>query len=218
MSFSGLIIIPAYNEEKNLERLLPQIPKEQPVIIVSDGSTDNTAEVCERYGYACIIHPSNLGYEQAVSSGIKYFKETIYHAFVILDADGEISVESCLQVLSSVNNDFRLCCGYRTMHKGRFSEVMCSFLPKLLFGLNDVFCGCKAIHRDIVMNTDEKEITKYAFSCFAMRYAKRNKVKNIPIKGTKRMGASRYGTGVRTELKIIKTFLMSFYEANFTKI
>ena len=59
-----LLVIPAYNEEKNIERVVDQLTESFPeldYIVVNDGSKDRTAEICRKRGYRLLDLPVNLG-------------------------------------------------------------------------------------------------------------------------------------------------------------
>ena len=59
-----VVVLPAYNAAKTLERTLFAIPKDwiDDIILVDDASKDNTAEVSKKLGLKTIIHKKNLGY------------------------------------------------------------------------------------------------------------------------------------------------------------
>lgn len=87
-----LVIIPAYNEAESLmgviERLISTCPYYD-YIIVNDGSTDATKELCEEKGYNVINHPVNKGLASAMRTGMKYALENGYDAALQFDADGQ---------------------------------------------------------------------------------------------------------------------------------
>lgn len=87
-----LIIIPAYNEEKSLERVIEHLKAVCPqydYIIVNDGSTDSTKEICRRNRYHVINLPKNQGLTGAIQTGMKYALEQDYDAAIQFDADGQ---------------------------------------------------------------------------------------------------------------------------------
>lgn len=87
-----LIIIPAYNEAGNLPRVLPEVRAAAPgydLVVVSDGSRDNTAAVATGLGAAVVNLPANLGYGGAVQTGFRYAVRGGYELAVVIDADGQ---------------------------------------------------------------------------------------------------------------------------------
>ena len=87
-----LIIIPAYNEEKNIEYVVNQIIEHYPqydYVIVNDGSKDRTSAICHKNGYEIIDLPINLGLAGAFQTGMRYAAVKGYEYAIQLDADGQ---------------------------------------------------------------------------------------------------------------------------------
>lgn len=87
-----LIIIPAYNEAESLRGVIERLRSTCPqydYIIVNDGSTDETKELCEKNGYNVINHTVNKGLAEAMRTGMKYALENDYDAALQFDADGQ---------------------------------------------------------------------------------------------------------------------------------
>lgn len=87
-----LLIIPAYNEEENIERVVGSLIRDFPeydYLVVNDGSTDNTADVCEKNGYNYLPLPENVGLAGAFKAGMKYAKKYGYDYAVQFDGDGQ---------------------------------------------------------------------------------------------------------------------------------
>lgn len=87
-----LIIIPAYNEEGNLECVVSGLRQACPqfdYVVINDGSTDHTEQLCRRNHYPCISLPTNLGIAGAVRTGMKYAYRKGYDMVLQFDADGQ---------------------------------------------------------------------------------------------------------------------------------
>jgi len=87
-----LIIIPAYNEEKNISALLDKLNPYRDrydAIVVDDASKDHTAQVAQERGFPVIQLPSNLGIGGAMQTGFKYAVDNDYEITVQLDGDGQ---------------------------------------------------------------------------------------------------------------------------------
>ena len=70
-----LIVIPAYNEAENIERVVNHLITDFPqydYVVVNDGSKDGTAEVCRKNGYNLLDLPVNLGLAGGFQAGLKY--------------------------------------------------------------------------------------------------------------------------------------------------
>lgn len=87
-----LLIIPAYNEADNIERVVESLRIEYPqydYVVVNDGSKDRTAEICRERGYRLISLPVNLGLAGAFQTGMKYAAKYGYEYAMQYDGDGQ---------------------------------------------------------------------------------------------------------------------------------
>lgn len=87
-----LIVIPAYNESMNIERVVDHLTHNFPqydYVVVNDGSRDDTAAICRKRGYALIDLPINLGLSGAVQAGMRYAVKEGYDAVLQMDGDGQ---------------------------------------------------------------------------------------------------------------------------------
>lgn len=87
-----LIVIPAYNEAENIERVVNHLITDFPqydYVVVNDGSKDGTAEVCRKNGYNLLDLPVNLGLAGGFQTGLKYAARHGYRYAIQLDGDGQ---------------------------------------------------------------------------------------------------------------------------------
>ena len=87
-----LVIIPAYNEEENISRVVDNLIENYPrfdYVVVNDGSRDDTARICRSKGYNLIDLPVNLGLAGGFQAGLKYAYLNGYDAAIQFDADGQ---------------------------------------------------------------------------------------------------------------------------------
>lgn len=92
-----LIIIPAYNEAKNisvvLERLeQPEIAEIADILVMDDASSDNTRQIVRSRGHKVVTHVFNLGYGSGLQLGYKYALKEGYRYVIQMDADGQHDV------------------------------------------------------------------------------------------------------------------------------
>ncbi len=114
------IIIPAKNEELGLAGLLPELIALYPeveIIVVNDGSTDNTEQICKDAGVSVITHPYSKGNGAAVKAGARAAKGDY---LVFMDGDGQHSAADVARLLSKIEQGYDLVVGARS---GRDSQA-----------------------------------------------------------------------------------------------
>ena len=87
-----LVIIPAYNEEANIEMVVGELEEKYPqydYLVVNDGSTDRTEEICREHGYNLLDLPVNLGLAGCFQAGMKYAYYRKYAYAIQFDGDGQ---------------------------------------------------------------------------------------------------------------------------------
>ena len=87
-----IAIVPAYNEEESVPRVIAEIREFDPsfdVVVVDDGSVDGTASAAERAGAHVVRLPFNLGIGSAVQTGFRYAHENGFKLAVRVDGDGQ---------------------------------------------------------------------------------------------------------------------------------
>lgn len=87
-----LVIIPAYNEEQNIEMVVDELVEKHPeldYVVVNDGSTDSTAAICRKRGYNLLNLPVNLGLAGCFQAGMKYAYYEGYSCAIQFDGDGQ---------------------------------------------------------------------------------------------------------------------------------
>lgn len=89
-----LVVIPAYNEEKNIVPVLRELVEfGYNVIVVNDGSRDKTAEVAKNSGAIVLSHVTNRGQGAALATGTEYALKLGAEVIVHFDADGQFLVK-----------------------------------------------------------------------------------------------------------------------------
>lgn len=107
------VVIPAKNESKNLEKLLPELLALLPnaeIIVVNDGSTDASQAVLEKFPVKSVNHPVSLGNGAAIKSGVR---ASSGRYIVFMDGDGQHDPSVIPQLLSRLNDGFDLVVGAR---------------------------------------------------------------------------------------------------------
>ena len=93
------VCLPAYNEEKNIAKIIVQLKKvADQILVCDDGSTDSTSEIAESLGATVINHSKNLGYGSAIRSIFLKAREINAEVLVTIDADGQHKIEDIKNV------------------------------------------------------------------------------------------------------------------------
>lgn len=227
------VVIPAYNEEKAIEKTIKEIEKVMKknkldkgseIIVVNDGSTDNTKSVAEKCGAVVINNPTNMGYGFSLKRGIKQAKNEM---IVITDADLTYPFTSVPEMIKKKNEGFDLVVGARTgkHYKQSFFK---SFLRRLMKHLvqfvsgkkiKDINSGLRVFDKSLVMKYFPRLCDTFSFTTSqTLAYLMNNHfVCYIDIPYNKRIGKSKIKL-FRDSLKSLKYILESCVYYNPLKI
>lgn len=210
------IVIPAKNEALSLVSLIPKILEHQPdaeIIVVNDGSTDNTSEICQENNVIEILNPYSMGNGAAIKAGAR---ETTGNIIVFMDADGQHDPQDIKRLLSEIDNGFDLVVGARdkTSQASAGRSIANRFYNKLASWMvghpvKDLTSGFRAVRREKFLEfihllpNGFSYPTTSTMAFFRAGYA----VKYIPITAHKRIGKSHINLvkdGLRFLLIIFK--------------
>ena len=107
------IVLPAKNEALGLESLLPQLRAQFPnaeIIVVDDGSTDNTAQISTSLGAICVRHPYSIGNGAAIKSGARRASGDV---LLFMDADGQHDPADIPRLLAQIDAGYDMVVGSR---------------------------------------------------------------------------------------------------------
>ena len=132
------IIIPAYNEAGRIATSIAGIRKfsNADIVIVNDGSDDDTAGEAKAAGARVIELPFNLGYGAALQTGFKYALDKGYEFAVQMDADGQHDPLSMEALISPVLRDeIDVVIGSRFLDKGNYKAPFVRRMGMYFFGI-----------------------------------------------------------------------------------
>ena len=115
-----LLVIPSYNEEKHIETVVGELVEKFPqldYIVVNDGSTDNTAKICQEKGYHLLNLPVNLGLAGCFQAGMKYACEKGYSCAIQFDGDGQHRPEYIGKMREKMDEGYDIVIGSRFVDK-----------------------------------------------------------------------------------------------------
>ena len=145
------VVVPAYNEGDRIKPVVRELTQTYRVLVVDDGSTDNTASEAESAGATVLRQPQNTGYVAALKRG---FREVTTEVVVTFDADGEHRPDDIERVVQPVIEDrMDLVLGARTTIP-RPSERILSRLARLKVDVTDSGTGLRALRIGLARDLD----------------------------------------------------------------
>ncbi len=127
----ALLVIPAYNEEESIVKTVQQvISAGYDYIVINDGSTDTTLEVCRKNGIKVLDLKSNLGIGGAVQAGHKYAKKYGYDVDIQFDGDGQHDISFVSLLLNEIEKGNDLVIGSRFIGEEK-STFQSTFMRRL---------------------------------------------------------------------------------------
>ena len=198
-----IIIIPAYNEEENIERTVNAIQKSAQgfdYVIINDCSTDNTRKICEEKEFNIVNLPINLGIGGAVQTGYKYAYVNGYDVAVQVDGDGQHDPEF-LNTMADylIEHQVDMVIGSRFIEKKGFQSSITrrmgiqffSKLIKVLTGkkITDPTSGLRMIGRNVMEIFSEDYPRDYPEPESIVAVLRKNmKIEEIPVVMLERQG------------------------------
>jgi glycosyltransferase involved in cell wall biosynthesis len=220
----GLCLIPAYNEEVGIGRVVEAIRAAAPdfdILVVDDGSSDRTAQAALAHGAKVVRHPFNLNYGAALQTGYKFAAREGYDVLVQLDADGQHD-PSYITVLAdrifkgqadaSVGSRFLIGEGYIPTFARRLGMVLFGYIASVATGrrVTDPTSGYQALSRRVfeffqhdVFPTDYPDA-----DMLILLHQAGFKVEEVPVKMLEdESGKSMHGGLLRPMFYVFKMFL-----------
>ncbi|MCC8028080.1 MAG: glycosyltransferase family 2 protein [Clostridium sp.] len=115
-----LLVIPAFNEEKNIEKVVGQLVEGFPqldYVVVNDGSRDGTGKICREKGYNLLDLPVNLGLAGCFQAGMKYAFQKGYSYAIQFDGDGQHRPEYIEAMKMKMEEGYDIVIGSRFLTK-----------------------------------------------------------------------------------------------------
>ena len=116
MSRDISIILPAKNEAESLEKLLPELRQQFPddeIIVVNDGSTDTTVNICNQNDIKVISHVYSMGNGAAIKTGARNATSNI---LVFMDADGQHTPDDINRLVEKIDEGYDMAVGARQIN------------------------------------------------------------------------------------------------------
>ena len=156
-----LVLIPAWNEAIRIKPILEVFNESLPVLVVDDGSSDETAAVARNAGVDVVVHPQNMGKGVALTTGFEWALAQGYDAVLTLDADGQHDPEEAPKFIEAYERgegdliigrrDFRQMPSYRA-----FGNSVGTWMLSKVLGVKvyDNQCGYRLYTRKLLETVD----------------------------------------------------------------
>jgi len=214
-----IVVIPAWNEEESISCLLDTLSNLSiRSIVVDDGSEDQTPKLAKTFNTKLIQHHRNLGYENALSTGIHQAANDGYKYAITMDADGQIDAKDILRFVGVAREEGAdVVIGIRN-YRNRFCERILCLFGQIRFKIRDPLCGIKLYKIKKAKQFFPFDSHKLVGMELAFRMADAGmKISQINIKIKVREGLSRYGSFIKGELRILRSLYKAIVVFGFSQ-
>jgi glycosyltransferase involved in cell wall biosynthesis len=197
------VIIPAYNEAATIAGVVGHARCLGDVIVVDDGSSDETSHLARYAGAHVLALSGNTGYEGALNAGMQFVLSRDYDFAMTMDADGQHDVASARAVIKALG-DADVAIGLR-LRKQRLVEWCAGWIGTLLWGISDPFSGLKVYRLKscrCLAPFDSRRLV--GAEMFVRARGARLKVVGEPIVTVPRADAARFDTNWRANLRLAR--------------
>jgi glycosyltransferase involved in cell wall biosynthesis len=207
-----VVILPAWNETATIAEVIDKIPREIAgvrdvlVVVVDDGSTDQTAALAEAAGAVVVRHPRNFGVGAAFTTGIDHALRLGADIIVNMDADGQFRPQDIPKLIDPITTG-----GFGFVTCTRFGDpeqvpdmprmkrlgnaLMCRLINAITGGpgFTDVACGFRAYSRDTALRLNLYGSFTYTQESLIDLVAKNVAMTEVPlvVRGVREHGTSR---------------------------
>lgn len=222
-----LIIIPAYNEEKNIVNVISSIKREVPfcdILVVNDGSWDRTGEIAKGEGVVVIDLPYNLGIGGAMQTGYKYASINKYDIAAQVDGDGQHLADQIKKLIPVVvNGEVDMALGSRFVLNGGYRPTWSRFIGMRYFSyilslilrqkVADTTSGFRVVNRRVIDCFSRFYPEDYPeVEALLLLHKRGFKIKEISVDMKERAGGRSSITPLRSLYYMVKVSLAIFIE------
>ena len=215
----AIVIVPAYNEQDNIEKTLRDLAENgagTDVLVMNDCSTDGTEAVLKRLGANYLSFPVNLGIGGGVQAGYRYAKQRGYDIAIQFDGDGQHDAKYLRSLIEPLERDeadivigsrFVTHEGFQSSGARRMGIGILSRLIHLLCGVKvlDVTSGMRAVNRRFIEEYAEHYAQDYP-EPEALLYAglRKARIREVPVQMRERENGKSSISAARSIYYMVK--------------
>jgi len=204
------IIIPAFNEEKTIEKVIIKSLKYGPTLVINDGSKDKTAYLAKKAGASLVEHNFNKGYDSALNSGFQYFMKSKFKYILTIDADNQHDFEMIPKMLKEAEKGYDIVITNRNK-KQRWSESLFGMYTFYRWQIRDPLSGLKLYKKNSLKSLNYNFNSTIGTKLLIEALINNKRVKELDTITIERNDKSRFGVSLISNIKIIKAFLITIY-------
>ncbi len=222
-----IVTIPAYNEEDTIGIVISKINEviknnryDCKILVVDDGSKDNTKEAAKKAGAMVYPHPKNYGLAETFTTEVEKALKLGADAIVHIDADTQYNPEDIPKLVKEIENGYDLVLGSRfkgtiesmpfikRMGNIAFSKVISNITETKI---SDAQTGFRAFTKEVAENIRITSRHTYTQEQIIKAVRQKYKIKEVPIHFAKRKDKSRlisspFGYATRAWINIIRVY------------
>ena len=211
MKKKTVAIIPAFNEEKTIHKVIKKLKNYvDKVIVVDDYSTDKTSQIAKKLNAITLKNKKNLGPDKSIEVGLKRAKKLKYKFILTFDADDQHPHNKIPKFLNLLyKNKAEIVVGKRKKFP-RFSEYIFSYYSNFKIGVPDPINGFKAFKNEIInkigyFDNYNSLTSQILFNSYKNNY----RIKNIKIIVKERIDAPRIGGIIKANYKVLRSLMLT---------
>ncbi|MFQ5586940.1 MAG: glycosyltransferase family 2 protein [Thermodesulfobacteriota bacterium] len=222
-----LIIIPAYNEAESIGDVISSIKKASisaDIIVINDGSTDDTGTIARKSDAIVINHPCNLGIGATMQTGYRFAASQGYGFAVQVDGDGQHPPEQVVRLLGPLmEGSADVVIGSRFIDKGAYKPSLARGIGMVIFSrlistimgkwFTDTTSGFRAVNKDVISFYADYYPEDYPeVEALILLHKAGFRTTEVPVTMNVRMGGNSSITAFRAVYYMVKVLLAVYID------